>query len=149
MTHRLSSADRSIFSSEFSKLCYIRKYTYRLDFDTQFLICLNFLEPLVIVLINMVTILMISAKISTPGLLKIRVFWNNDYDVIISFDDVTKNFTTWFKLCYRCGHVTKVWYLQHFYEKSYHNLNFIRIWPEKPLFLRGGLGSSLIIWDWH
>ena len=34
----------------------------------------TFLESLVIVLINMVTILMMSAKISTPGLLKIRVF---------------------------------------------------------------------------
>ena len=46
----------------------------RLDFDTEFLILLTFLESLVIVLINMVTILMISAKITTPGLLKIRVF---------------------------------------------------------------------------
>ena len=38
----------------------------------------------------MVTILMMSAKITTPGLLKIRVFWNNGYDVIISVNDVTK-----------------------------------------------------------
>ena len=37
----------------------------------------------------MVTILMMSAKITTPGLLKIRVFWNNGYDVIISVHDVT------------------------------------------------------------
>ena len=37
----------------------------------------------------MVTILMMSAKIATPGLLKIRVFWNNGYDVIISVHDVT------------------------------------------------------------
>ena len=37
----------------------------------------------------MVTILMISAKITTPGLLKIRVFGNNGYDVIISVHDVT------------------------------------------------------------
>ena len=37
----------------------------------------------------MVTILMMSAKISTPGLLKIRVFSNDGYDVIISFHDVT------------------------------------------------------------
>ena len=34
----------------------------------------------------------------------------------------------------RCGHVTKVWYLRHFNERSYHNLNFIRIWPGKTLF---------------
>ena len=37
----------------------------------------------------MVTILMMSAKMTTPGLLKIRVFWNNGYDVIISVHDVT------------------------------------------------------------
>ena len=35
---------------------------------------LAFLESLVIVLINIVTILMMSAKITTPGLLQIRVF---------------------------------------------------------------------------
>ena len=37
----------------------------------------------------MVTILMKSAKITTPGLLKIRVFSNNGYDIIISVHDVT------------------------------------------------------------
>ena len=36
----------------------------------------------------MVTVLIMSAKISTPGLLKVRVFWNNGYDVIISVQDV-------------------------------------------------------------
>ena len=37
----------------------------------------------------MVTILMISAKITTPDLLKIRVFINNGYDVIIFVHDIT------------------------------------------------------------
>ena len=37
----------------------------------------------------MVTILMISAKITTPDLLKIRVFINNGYDVIIFAHDIT------------------------------------------------------------
>ena len=32
---------------------------------------------------------MISSKMATPGLLKITIFWNKDYDVIISVDDVT------------------------------------------------------------
>ena len=32
---------------------------------------------------------MMSAKMATPGLLKIMVFWNKDYDVIISVDEVT------------------------------------------------------------
>ena len=31
---------------------------------------------------------MISAKTATTGLLKITVFWNKSYDVIISADDV-------------------------------------------------------------
>ena len=64
----MSSAEISIFSPEISKFRYIKKYTCRLEFDGQFL------ESLVIVLINIVTILMMSAKITTPGLLKIRVF---------------------------------------------------------------------------
>ena len=32
---------------------------------------------------------MMSAKMATPGLLKITLFWNKDYDVIITVDDVT------------------------------------------------------------
>ena len=32
---------------------------------------------------------MISAKMTGPGLLKITVFWNKCYDVIISVNDVT------------------------------------------------------------
>ena len=34
--------------------------------------------------------LIMSAKIATPDLLKIKTFWNKDYDVIISIYDVTK-----------------------------------------------------------
>ena len=37
----------------------------------------------------MVTILMISSKMVTLGLLKIKVFWSKGYDVIISFHDIT------------------------------------------------------------
>ena len=32
---------------------------------------------------------MMSAKMATPGFLKIIVFWNKGYDVLISVDDVT------------------------------------------------------------
>ena len=52
----------------------MKKYRYKLDFDNNFKILLTFLESLIIVLINMVTILMVSAKMATPGLLKIKVF---------------------------------------------------------------------------
>ena len=37
----------------------------------------------------MVRILMMSAKIVALGLLTIKLFWNKDYDVIISVSDVT------------------------------------------------------------
>ena len=32
---------------------------------------------------------MVSAKMATPGLLKLKIFWNKDYDVIISIYGVT------------------------------------------------------------
>ena len=35
---------------------------------------------------------MMSAKIATPGLLKITVFWNKGYDLIILVDDVIEKF---------------------------------------------------------
>ena len=38
----------------------------------------------------MVTILIMSAKLATLGLLKIKVFRNKSYDVIISIHDVTR-----------------------------------------------------------
>ena len=73
---------------EISKFCYIKKYRYRLRFDTWFLI-LTVFEFLNIFLIKMVTILLMSAKMAALGLLKIKVFWIKGYDVIISVHDVT------------------------------------------------------------
>ena len=35
---------------------------------------------------------MMSAKMATPDLLKLTVFWNKGYDVIIPVNDVTKNY---------------------------------------------------------
>ena len=89
VTHSLISAEISIFSPEINKFCYIKKYRYRLYFDTSFLFILTFLESLSIVIINMVKILMMSTKIATPVLLKIKVFWNKGYYVIYSVYDVT------------------------------------------------------------
>ena len=60
-----------------------------MHFDTQFLILLTFFESLKVVLINIVTILMISAKLATPGLLEIKVFRNKSYKVITSVHDIT------------------------------------------------------------
>ena len=74
VTHPLSSADISIFSPEFSKFCYIKKYRYGLHIDTKFLVLLTYFESLMISLINMVAILMIPAKMAPLGLPKIKVF---------------------------------------------------------------------------
>ena len=38
--------------------------------------------------VNMVTILIMSAKIATVGLLKTKVFWNKGYDIIITVHDL-------------------------------------------------------------
>ena len=56
VTHPLSSADKNIFSPQISKFCYIKKYRYRLHFDTQFIFILSFLEYLKFVITNMVKI---------------------------------------------------------------------------------------------
>ena len=40
----------------------------------------------------MATNLLMSAKKATPGLLKIKVFWNKGYDVITYVHDVTNKF---------------------------------------------------------
>ena len=94
-----------------------------------------------------------SGKIVTLGLLKINVFWNKGYEVIVSFYDVTKiiishdsNYIVHVVMWPKFGNssISIITSLGH--ERSYHNLNFIKIWPEKTLFLSGGLGSSELIW---
>ena len=93
VTHTLTSADISIFLPEISRFCYIKKYRYRLNFSTQFLILLAFFQSLSLFLINLVIILMMPAKLATPGLLKTTVFRKKIYDVITSVDDVTNKFS--------------------------------------------------------
>ena len=40
----------------------------------------------------MVIVLMMSAKMATLGVIKIKLFWSKAYDVIVSVDDVNKKF---------------------------------------------------------
>ena len=84
VTCTLNSAEISIFSPEISNFFYIKKYRYRLHFNTEFLILLTVFESLTVVLIKVVAILMIATKLATLALLEIKVFWNKVYDVIIS-----------------------------------------------------------------
>ena len=80
------------FLPEISNFCYIKKYIYRLYFDILFLILLTFVWYWKIFSINVVTILMMSAKMTTLGLLKIKFIWNKDYEAIISlYDVINKN----------------------------------------------------------
>ena len=98
-------------------------------------------------MIDIAAILMMSAEIGysrssqNKGTLKRRLWRHNFCPWCYQ-----QNFKSRLKLYCRFGHVTKVWC---FYERSYHKLNFIGIWPEKSIFLRGALGSSSIIYDWH
>ena len=55
----------------------------------QFLIILTFRK---IFLINKFTVLTMSKKMATPGLLKIKLFWNKGCEVIIYVHNVTNNF---------------------------------------------------------
>ena len=79
-----------IFSPGNRKSSYRKKYRYILHFGTKFPILVIFSECSQIFSINMVAILMMSAKMASLGLLKIKLFWNKDYDVIISVHDVTR-----------------------------------------------------------
>ena len=54
-----------------------------IHFDTYFLIILTLFKTLKIALMNLVTILMMPAKITTLALFKIKLFWNIGCDVII------------------------------------------------------------------
>ena len=56
---------------------------YRLQFDTKFPILLIFIESLKFFLVKKVTTLMMSAKMAAPGFLKLKIFWNKGYEVII------------------------------------------------------------------
>ena len=56
----------------------------------------------------MVTILVMSTNLPTPGLLKIKTYQSKVYDVIILDYDVSSKVLSLYS---RCGHVTKVWQL--------------------------------------
>ena len=73
----------------------------------------------------MIVILIMSAKLAIPGLLKTKMFWNKGYDIIISVHDITD--------------IILSRDLNHIVDVVSFNFNFIRTWPEKTIFLRSGL----------
>ena len=92
---------------------------------------------------------MIAAKMATPGLLKITVFWTKDYDVIITVDDVTNKI-----LLRDWNYIVDMFMWQslviaEFLWGKLSQPQFYKDLNTKTTFLRGGLGSSSIVWDWH
>ena len=88
----------------------------------------------------MVGILMMSAKLANLGLLEIKVFWNKGYDVKISVYDVTNKV-----LSRDWNYIVDEVLVTLVFLWGYHNLSFIRIWPEKTILLSRALGSSSIV----
>ena len=86
----------------------------------------------------MVTILMMSAKIPTLDLLKIKLFWNKGCGVIIFVHDVTNKI-----LSRDSNYIVYVVMWPKFGNSRISTreviFNFIRIWPEKTVFER---------WSW-
>ena len=89
----------------------------------------------------MVVILMISAKMATLGLLKIKVFWNKDYDVILYVHDIINQILSRDSNCIVDVAMWPKFGNCSIYMREDH-------WP-RPLFLRGGLRWISITWDWH
>ena len=74
----------------------------------------------------MVSILMISAKLATPDLPKIKIFQSKGYDVIILDYDVTHKILL-LDLNYIVDVVMRLKFCNSSSSIGYHNLNFIRI----------------------
>ena len=85
----------------------------------------------------MVAILILLAKLGPPGFLKKKVFWNKGYEVIIFAYAVVNNILS--RNSNYIVDLVVMWlkFSKNFYERSYHNFNFIKIWPEKTIFFEG------------
>ena len=71
------------------KFCWHRAFCQRKSAMFECLLIL--FESLKVVLINMIAILMVSARLATSGLLKMKIFWNEGYDVIFpAHKDINK-----------------------------------------------------------
>ena len=116
VAYPLRSADISIFSTEISSFCYIKKLKFKLHFNTWFLILVTLFQSLKLVLWNMVAILMMPAKLANAGLWRNRFFpWRRQQKSKLSPGS------------YYIADVV-MW------PKSIINSIFLGIWPEKPFF---------------
>ena len=92
VTHPLSFADISIIYRKSTNIA-ISRNTVVVDciFTRNFFFFFIVFKSLKVILIDIAAILMISAKMATLGLLKIKVFGNKGYEVMICVHDVTNN----------------------------------------------------------
>ena len=74
LVHPLISADINIFWPKISNFSYIRNFRYRLHFNEKYLDLLTFLESLRVILVNVIELLIMSAKVTTLDLLKKIMF---------------------------------------------------------------------------
>ena len=72
----------------------------------------------------MVTVLMMSLKMATPGLLKINVFWNIDYDVTEKCLSRDSNYVVDVVMWSKFGHSS-------ISVREVTTISFIRIWQKK------------------
>ena len=139
MTHPLDSAEISIFIGNQQILLY-QEIQIQIAFWYIVSNSFNFLEPLKIVLINTATILMISAKMVTSQLLAGDVI-TFVYDFINENSSRDSNYTVdvvmWPKFSNSSISVKEAIITSILLGLDQKNL----------LFLRGGLGSSSVIWD--
>ena len=78
----------TFFSLQISNFCYVKNPHIDwilIHISNSF----NFFELLKVVLRNVLGILMMPAQLATLGVLKIKVFWNKGYDIIISAHYIT------------------------------------------------------------
>ena len=98
----------------------------------------------------MAATLMISAKLTTLGLLKIMVFRNKGHDFRISVIDVTNKILSLY-----LHYIVDVVMWPKFGNYSISMREVIITWifkkdlTRKTIFLRGALDSSSVIWDWY
>ena len=102
-----------------------------------------------VVIINKVAILMMLGKLTNLGLLKIKTFLNKNYTATISTHDVISQV-----LSRDLSYTIDVAMWEKFGNSSISlkevvkNLNFVRIWAEKP-YSEGDLAWTSLIWGWH
>ena len=94
MTNPLSSTGISIFSLKNQQTLLYQKIQIYVTFWYIFSNSFDFSGVFKDFLLNSVTILMLSAKLATPGLLKINIFQNKGYDVLFLEHDLINKILT-------------------------------------------------------